>query len=295
MRIQLRSLMSFILAIVVLPLALGGGSGYAEESGMATYRVTIQNLTSGQPFSPPVAATHDGTARVFRVGEMASAELEAIAEDGIPDPMAGRLSITGGVTDAVNVSKPVAVGGGELMVMGMKLPDATTFEIKGAEGDSFSIAAMLVCTNDGFMGLDSVELPESGSAEYMLKSYDAGTENNTEQSKDIVDHCTEFGAMKLDGDPNGNVGMGPMDAPISTDPANEIRAHEGIRGTGDLSVETHAWNDTVGKITITRMDVVKMPSTGGGGMAGGGLATGSLAAFLSLLAVGGFAVLRCQR
>ena len=61
---------------------IGGADG-----GKATYKVTIENLTSGQPFSPPVVATHRSNVRMFRVGRLASPELEAIAEDGNQIPM----------------------------------------------------------------------------------------------------------------------------------------------------------------------------------------------------------------
>ncbi len=40
----------------------------SADGGKATYKVTIENLTTGQPFSPPVAATHRSNVRMFRVG-----------------------------------------------------------------------------------------------------------------------------------------------------------------------------------------------------------------------------------
>ena len=49
------------------------------------------------PFSPPVAATHDAGLHVFQVGQLASDELAAIAQDGNEVPMADLLLAAAGV------------------------------------------------------------------------------------------------------------------------------------------------------------------------------------------------------
>src|SRR5919204_574544 len=79
----------------ILPVA------FADRAA-ATYRVTLVNLTHGQPFSPPVAATHHKSIRMFRVGELATDQLAAIAQDGNEVPMAALFAGLRHVTDVVD-------------------------------------------------------------------------------------------------------------------------------------------------------------------------------------------------
>lgn len=58
-----------------------GRVAHADDH-LRTYRVTVQNLTEGQALTPPLVATHAYGTHVFKVGEPASAELQAIAENG---------------------------------------------------------------------------------------------------------------------------------------------------------------------------------------------------------------------
>ena len=223
-------------------------SGTGQEK--VAYEVKIENLTSGQPFSPPVAATHGEDIHLFQVGEDASDALAAVAQDGDPIPLFQRLQKMDGVTDAVNVGAPLTPAGKKAMVNGMPVTDSATFQIAAAPGDRFSLATMLICTNDGFLGLDSVELPKSGSAEFMLDSYDAGREENTEVSEDLVDPCSALGPTKLKGDPDGNVD----DGTVATSPMQPIADHPGINGNGELTKDAHGWDDPVAKVTITRLE-----------------------------------------
>ena len=68
---------------VALGMTLLATSGVAAaHPAERSYTVTFENLTTGQPFSPIVAATHQNAIGMFGVGDLASAGLEAIAEDG---------------------------------------------------------------------------------------------------------------------------------------------------------------------------------------------------------------------
>lgn len=206
------------------------------------YRVTVQNLTSGQPLSPVVAATHAPSIAMFANGELASPELEAIAEDGNQIPMFDLLSGSAQVTQAVDVGMPLTPSG---QVVG-NFTDAATFEMAASPGDRISLATMLICTNDGFTGLDRARLPANGSVVYWTFAYDAGTEDNTEMSEDIVDPCSGLGPVGLEGDPNGN-----EDAAVDTDPQMQIGRHRGILGGGDLDPAAHNWQGAIAKVTIT--------------------------------------------
>ena len=245
---KLRQTKSIRIVAILVVLLLVGSNGvlYADRSHeLVTYRITIQNLTHGQPFSPPVAATHRGGIRMFRLGHRASSELEAIAEDGNEAPMFNLFNGSDKVTQAVDIGRPLTPSG---KVVG-SFTDSVTFEIQARPGDRFSLATMLICTNDGFTGLDRVKLPKEGSSVFWLNGYDAGTEDNTEKSADIVDPCSALGPAPLAGDPNGN-----EDAAVDTHPHQPIQHHPNITGAGDLSVGDHGWTDPVAKVTIEPVD-----------------------------------------
>jgi len=244
MRLSLKLLAS--VGLVAAAALAAVTTGYGSTPELSTYRVTLVNLTSGQPFSPPVAATHQKAIRMFEVGELASDELAAIAQAGDEASMFRRFSASDQVTQAVDVGRPVTrsghpVGG---------FTDTVTFEIAAAPGDKFSLATMLICTNDGFLGLDAVKLPKHGSQEFFLAGYDAGREQNTERSEDLVDPCSALGPLPLRGDPNGNRDSGPG---ITTSPTEQIQHHPGIAGNADLSVASHSWTDPVAKVSIERI------------------------------------------
>jgi hypothetical protein len=244
MKLHYLSLTTIVMVAVGLLVALSVNAVDAVDED-ATYRVTIQNLTEGQPLSPPVAATHNANVNLFARGSQASPELEAIAEDGDPAPLFNLLDGSEDVTEAANIGMPLtplgSTAGG--------FSDAVTFGIMSSAGDVFSLATMLICTNDGFTGLNSVELPRDGSAVYLLNAYDAGTEDNTEVSGDLVDPCTALGPVALDGDPDGNV-----DDEVDTDPHEAVALHEGIEGNNALTIEDHGWGLPIAKVTITRVD-----------------------------------------
>jgi len=180
---------------------------------------------------------------MFKVEAPASAELEAIAEDGNEIPMFDLFTKSSKVTQVIDIGAPLA-------------PEkATTFRIMARPGDRLSLATMVICTNDGFTGLDRARLPKRGTEIIWAAGYDAGTENNTELSVDIVDPCSALGAISLSGDPNGN----ENDA-VDTNPPEQIQHHPNIQGVGDLTVDEHAWTKPAAKITITHVadDAIKL-------------------------------------
>ena len=242
----LNQLTLFAMAFVLLAAPAASSVAHAESGyDGALYRVTIQNLTSGQPFSPPVAATHRSSISMFEVGGLASTQLEAIAEDGNQIPMFDLLDGARGVGEAVDVGRPLTPNG---VVIG-SFTDSASFTIQAEPGMVLSLTTMLICTNDGFTGLNGAALPAEGSAVYLLNGYDAGTEDNTEASGDIVDPCSALGPAPLAGDPNGNDNAG-----VDTNPQAQIAHHPNITGGGDLSAADHGWTDPVAKVTIVRVE-----------------------------------------
>ncbi|RMG98416.1 MAG: hypothetical protein D6706_07230 [Chloroflexi bacterium] len=237
--------MVLLLGMVV---ATGSVAAAGNEDGrkprLRHYRVTIVNLATGQPISPPVVATHRAYVSMFHAGGLASPEIEALAEDGNQSLLVAALTGAHGVTDVVDVGMPLTRHG---TTVG-DFADSVTIEIAARPGDRLSLAGMLICTNDGFAGLDGVWLPRHGTAVYRARGYDAGTEENTERSADIVDPCSALGPVPLPGDPDGNENVA-----VNTYPAQYIMRHPGIMGNGDLSA-VHDWDGAVLKVFVTRID-----------------------------------------
>ncbi|MEX1254676.1 MAG: spondin domain-containing protein [Dehalococcoidia bacterium] len=236
----------FSAGLALLVIALSSAAAQATGNPhLRTYQITLENLTGGQPFSPPVAATHRHGIEVFDVGSRASPELELIAEDGNEVPMFERLMMSKKVTEALDIGRPLTPHG---TTVG-DFTDSVTFQIEARPGDRFSLATMLICTNDGITGLDGIHLPHHGERVFYLGGYDAGTEDNTEASQDIVDPCSALGPAPLDGDPDGN-----EDSAVDTHPQRRVRHHPGIAGLDDLDPELHGWKGPVARVTIERVD-----------------------------------------
>jgi hypothetical protein len=232
------------ILVAVLAAAVGLSTGSAQaQVGPSEYTVTVENLMTGQPVSPPVFATHNSSFSIFSLGGAASADLEAIAEDGDQSALVASLLANPSVTDVVDVGEPLT----RLNTTAGSFEDAATFTITASPGDRLSFAGMLICTNDGFMGLNGLPMPKSGNRVFWANAYDAGTEDNTEVSEDLVDPCTALGPAALPGDPDGNVNVA-----VDTTPHGPIALHTGIAGTGELSSTDHDWLLPVVRVTVTR-------------------------------------------
>ena len=127
-----------------------------------SYDVTITDLTDGQPLTPPVVATHSGKHAIFEVGQPASVGVREIAENGNNAPLLAQLD-----ADPFNqISHFKQAGQGPLVPAGKPgsamFDDKVSFAIRGSRhADRLSFVSMLVCTNDGFTGADSLRLPSA--------------------------------------------------------------------------------------------------------------------------------------
>jgi len=243
MRLRARGLAVTSVALAMFPLGLVAPAGATDE---ATYEVTIVNLTDGQPLTPPVIATHNGGVRIFRVGRTASFEVKEIAENGNAGPLIASLNGDGRVFDVEAGAFPLVPGGTPGSAM---FPDSVTLTIEGTSSAKYlSWESMLICTNDGFTGLDRVRMPgQVGESITMLtNAYDAGTEVNTEDFADIVPPCQGLIGVTSD-DP----GTGTSDPALAE--GGVIHHHPGILGIADLVAGTHGWTDPVAEVVITRV------------------------------------------
>lgn len=225
------------LMLLVIPAASAGN--------VATYEVTITNLTDGQPLTPPVLATHRRPVHLFDVGDPASFEVKEVAENGNAGPLGDALDANKHVYDVVGAVAPLVPAADPGMT---GLSDTVTLTIDSARGAKYlSILSMLICTNDGFTGLDGLRLPKEvgDSTTVMTNSYDAGTELNTEDFVNMVPPC-----QGLIGVSSADPGIGMSEPGIAE--GGVITHHAGIAGGADLVPGIHGWSDPVASITITR-------------------------------------------
>ncbi len=210
-----------------------------STAAIRRYRVTITNLTTGQPLSPGVLATHTKEASLFSVGQAASAGVQDIAENGNPELAATELAGARGVFDVVTTGAPVGRVGGPAM-----FPSTLTAEIDAAaNANLLSVSLMLICTNDGFTGADAIRLPGGFQEEvHYTRAYDAGTEVNDEIAGSIVGPCFGIGPV-----------VGPVGGNGRTGETGVVRMHPNVQGTiGDLT-SAHAWVGPVARISVQRI------------------------------------------
>ncbi len=133
------------VALPALAFLLGVQTASAQNF---SYEVTITNLTRGQMFTPILVVTHRSNVQLFELGSPASTELEILAEEGNTVPLTTLLRATEGVFD-VNDS-------GGLLGPGASVTVQITSAWRFAQ---FSVASMLIPTNDAFFAVQGARLP----------------------------------------------------------------------------------------------------------------------------------------
>ena len=130
---------------------------------------------------------------------------------------------------------------------GPPFPTTLTIQIAArGKANRLSLAVMLICTNDGFTGLDGVKLPSGFEPKtFYADGYDAGTEANDELYTSIVDPCGGIGPVAVAADGQNNR--------TATD--GVITHHPGIQDVGDLDSNEHGWEDPVLKVTVQRLRI----------------------------------------
>ena len=208
-------------------------SGDGGDRGKARYEVTITNVTKGQIISPAVVATHKARlAPIFKLGSPASPELAGLAEDASLAPFNDMLDADSNVAEVTILTDD----GGPI------LPGKSASVVISTRGSAskISLAAMMVSTNDTFVGLSGVALPRNGSVRYVSAGYDAGSEVNNEDCAFIP------------GPPCGNGGVRD-----TVGAEGYVYVGNGVHGFADLVPADHDWHNPAAVITIRRV--------GGGG------------------------------
>ncbi|ELZ78315.1 hypothetical protein C455_11548 [Haloferax larsenii JCM 13917] len=233
------------LGETAIPAQSSNGNGNGGQSAR-TYRVTVANLTRGQPFTPPAVVAHKASIELFAVGDPASDEIREVAENGNLEPL-------GELAESATDVRGVAIGATPLVPTELSasemFPDSTTLELEtDASGAFLSFVSMLIGTNDGFTGLDTVPLPDrvNESRSYFASSFDAGTETNTEMYEDMVPP-----AQALYGIDGGVDGTGMSNPDLAED--GVITPHSGIVGDGDLDPAIYGWDDPAALVQVERI------------------------------------------
>jgi Spondin_N len=236
-RLAATAVVTGLTGLVLAPAAFG-----------RDYEVTITDMTTGQPLTPPVVATHHRNHAIFDVGQPASVGVREIAENGNSAPLLAQLEANpfGDIFDFTeSTSGPLVPPGvpGDAM-----FDQSVTLELQAnRRTNRLSWVSMLICTNDGFTGSDGIKLPRAvgRSRTALTDGYDARTEINTEDYADIVPPCQE-----LIGDSSGEPGTGTSNPALAE--GGVISHHPGIQGGSDLKPDVHGWTDPVAKITVER-------------------------------------------
>lgn len=214
----------------------------ASQTFAADVTIEIQNLTQGIYFTPIAAVAHIPDASLFEVGEQASAEIQEMAEGG---SLAGIMTVVTSMSADV-LAEPTAG------------PLGPTESVSGtfttADGNTvLSIVAMILPSNDGFIGLDNWTIPtEAGTYTVFLNAYDAGTEANDE----IVGGGAP-GTPGMPAPPFLNLGTGGSGVTDTISNAN-VHIHPGnigdddaTGGASDTTNSIHRWLNPVAKVTVT--------------------------------------------
>lgn len=228
-----------IFASILSASLLASASALARE-----ITVEVVNLTNASFFTPLLVAAHDGNSKLFGVGEPASASLQAMAEGGDISGLVAEVEAAGGTA----VANPAA---------GLLPPGETataTLDVRGRLNSHLSVTAMVLPTNDGFIGLNGIRIPRRrGVYSYDLVVYDAGTEANNE----IINGGGAPGVLGIPADPGGNGGINGSGV-AGTDFNQTVHVHRGIigdldatGGVSDLDASAHRWQNPAARVTIT--------------------------------------------
>lgn len=225
-----------------LTLALGLACSQLVNPAMAAeLSLQITNLTHGSHFTPLLVSAH-GTGHLFQVNTAASDSLQAMAEGGDISGLSSEMS----ALNADLVENPAA----GLMAPGQSV----SFDMNTQEDNTqLSITAMILPTNDGFVGLDSLNIPdEKGTYTYYLNAYDAGTEANDE----IINGAGAPGAAGVPADPLGQGGTGATGV-TNSETNTQVHIHRGVLGdtdagggSSDLDSRIHRWLNPVAKLVL---------------------------------------------
>lgn len=230
------------LTALALVIAAAAALPQAAAAQAPAYQITFKNLTSngltsgapaaqtGQRLSPPVFITHSAAYSAYTVGQAAPETIWRIAEGGDRSVLLNEANALLG-TSVLSVAAPLSAP--------LPQQDAVTVLVQAdATHHLLSFASMLGWTNDGFVGVNGLDLSTiTGTVTINLYGYDAGSEKNNEANGFL-------GALGLGNarDLEGGV----------------ITSHLGIRGDANAPA---AWNWLPGPAASLTISAVPEPGS----------------------------------
>ena len=162
-------------------------------------RISVRSTsdTDGTPIAPMFAFFHDGSFDVYDLGTTASAGLEELAEEGSSMGFESEMLATD-PDGQVNI-----VTGALGLISTRELASSTTI-VDGASNGFLGLAAMLLPSNDAFVGTaDPVQLFDAAGTFLSAKTIefdggsvrDAGTEVNTELDAPFINQTVPGAGM----------------------------------------------------------------------------------------------------
>lgn len=205
---------------------------------MASFDVTVTNLTNAQPLSPVAVIAHQAGYSFFTVGAPASAGLEQMAEGGDNTALIAEADADPMVTVTGSGAAPVGPAGSDTVTV-----DLLESALPGLQ---ISVATMLVNTNDAFTGLNSMQVESMAVGDVISMrgiAYDAGTEADSEEAATIP----------------GPAGGGEGFNAARDDQADQVAMHAGVVSSDDGFAssdltEQHRFDNPVVQIRIERTD-----------------------------------------
>ncbi len=204
---------------------------------MASFEVTVTNLTNAQPLSPVAVIAHVEGYSVFSVGTPATVGLEDLAEGGDNTALLAEADADTNVVATASGAAPIGPAGFE----------AIAFEILESElpGLLVSTGTMLVNTNDAITMLNAASVENLAVGESLTMrtiAYDAGTEANTE----LADH--------IPGPAGGGEGFN-----AKRDDVDAVAMHVGVVGqNGGFPASSldgqHRFDNPVAQVRIERIE-----------------------------------------
>jgi len=210
-------------------------AGCNHNDRMASYEVTVTNLSEAQPLSPPALVLHRSGYHLWQVGNAASDGLEQLAEGGATSALLAEAKASPGVKATAADSAVILPG----------MQSSVIIDSVHDDDLALSLAAMLVNTNDGFAGLDAQrvgDLGVHGRRSIDVVAYDAGTEANSESAATVPGPAAGGEGYNSTRDDRNTVGGHP----------GVISADDGLSGSALSAV--HRFDNPVARITITRLE-----------------------------------------
>ena len=205
---------------------------------MATFEVTVTNLTNAQPLSPVGVIAHVDGYAVFTVGVSASPGLEELAEGGDNSALLAEAAADPNVVTTASGAAPIGPAGSETITIEVLETDLP--------GLRLSTSTMLVNTNDAITMLNARNIGDMAAGDVFSMrtiAYDSGTEANSELAVDIP----------------GPAGGGEGFNAARDDIVDQVAMHVGVVGredgfpTSDLTGQ-HRFDNPVAQVRIERIN-----------------------------------------